>query len=412
MTRPPDQNDPELLLAEEAEKLASWLDAGAGALPPQGVDPAVVESVYVLRPDLAPAPRTTVESILASVRTGPLVASVESAKRERRVSVPWWRGFRVWLWPGVGLAAAAAMALLIVLPKGGPLQRQHAATPPPRAGETEAAPAPVPEAAQSAASPSAAGAPSTPFSPLAAREAKKAEEVLSGRTARLSPEAPAPSGAQLSPRGDTEGALAETVPSKGGGELRPAPPSNEDLSDERSWGGAGPASSAASAGVAQSPPSTASTSKRMDYADEAQGERERASDLDEGLSRSRRSEKSDKTAAARPQTDTPGSYDAVWYLSDRALDDATRARVASAHATASEASRASDLDGAIAALEPLLVEADPDVAQDAAYWVATWQESKGDHAAALSTVRRGLAASSRSSIFRSRLLELQRRIRG
>ena len=42
---------------EQATQLATWLDQPAGAEAPEGLDADVVEAVYALRPDLAPAPR-------------------------------------------------------------------------------------------------------------------------------------------------------------------------------------------------------------------------------------------------------------------------------------------------------------------------------------------------------------------
>lgn len=55
----------------EPKLLATWLDAHPGEAPPEGIDPAVVEAVYALRPDLAPAPRVTLDDILGGVTTGP-----------------------------------------------------------------------------------------------------------------------------------------------------------------------------------------------------------------------------------------------------------------------------------------------------------------------------------------------------
>ena len=41
----------------EIQKLVAWLESHPGEPPPEELDGEVVEAVYVLRPDLAPAPR-------------------------------------------------------------------------------------------------------------------------------------------------------------------------------------------------------------------------------------------------------------------------------------------------------------------------------------------------------------------
>jgi hypothetical protein len=57
----------------QAERLAAWLD-GAAEPELEALDVDVVEAVYALRPDLAPAPRVTADDILAAVTSGPLAA--------------------------------------------------------------------------------------------------------------------------------------------------------------------------------------------------------------------------------------------------------------------------------------------------------------------------------------------------
>ena len=57
---------------EQAQALSRWLESPAGTHPPGELDPDVVESVYSLRPDLAPAPRVSADDILASLTAGPL----------------------------------------------------------------------------------------------------------------------------------------------------------------------------------------------------------------------------------------------------------------------------------------------------------------------------------------------------
>jgi hypothetical protein len=133
-------------IEEQAAQLARWLDEHPGSAPPEGVDPDVLESIYALRPDLAPAPSFSVDDILADITTGPfadILAVTDSTEppggelvelpvsepaptpepepqpapepavvdlsTERRRRSPW-------LWSGLGAVAAAAMALIVAIP--------------------------------------------------------------------------------------------------------------------------------------------------------------------------------------------------------------------------------------------------------------------------------------------------------
>jgi hypothetical protein len=57
---------------DQAGSLGRWLERTPGSPPPDDVDSDVIEALYALRPDLAPAPRLTADDILASVTRGPL----------------------------------------------------------------------------------------------------------------------------------------------------------------------------------------------------------------------------------------------------------------------------------------------------------------------------------------------------
>jgi hypothetical protein len=106
---------------EHARRLAEWLDAPAGTAPPDGVPPEVAAAVYTLRPDRAPAPRVSLDDVLAGVREGPFATA--AAPRDEHTGgdvVPlrpqpspprraWWASPFV----GVGLAAAAAAAFVV-----------------------------------------------------------------------------------------------------------------------------------------------------------------------------------------------------------------------------------------------------------------------------------------------------------
>ena len=62
---------------EQALALARWLDGEEGAY--EGMDADVVEAVWVLSPGRAPAPRLDVDAILALIETGPLAAPASAA---------------------------------------------------------------------------------------------------------------------------------------------------------------------------------------------------------------------------------------------------------------------------------------------------------------------------------------------
>ncbi len=62
---------------ESARALGRWLDRPSEA-PPEGVDAEVLEAIYALRPELAPAPRVSPDDILAGVTRGPLAADAEA----------------------------------------------------------------------------------------------------------------------------------------------------------------------------------------------------------------------------------------------------------------------------------------------------------------------------------------------
>ena len=138
---------------QEAQALARWLEEHPGEKPPPDVDPEVVEALYALRPDLAPPPNVRIEDIFAAVESGPFktpkgredditeeVVSL-AAERAKRVpnevapassaparKTPWWSA------PGMGALAAAALALVVILPTAGILLTQKTA-------DMEAAPA-------------------------------------------------------------------------------------------------------------------------------------------------------------------------------------------------------------------------------------------------------------------------------
>jgi hypothetical protein len=100
-------------LADAAEQLHQWLAAHPGQAPPASIDPAIVEAAYALRPDLAPAPRLTIDDVLAEVSTGPLAEPAADAPISLDAAR---KGKRWWAWSGLGVVAMAATVLLFVQP--------------------------------------------------------------------------------------------------------------------------------------------------------------------------------------------------------------------------------------------------------------------------------------------------------
>ncbi len=147
----------------DIQRLVTWLESHPGDPPPADLDPEVVEAVYLLRPDLAPAPRVGMEDIFARIKNGPLahedsevtqehlshspLASpnempppspmglalqtddiptelaldrpdplTETAGTGEVVELSFYRRHRRNLWTGTGTLAAAAVALFMVLP--------------------------------------------------------------------------------------------------------------------------------------------------------------------------------------------------------------------------------------------------------------------------------------------------------
>ena len=126
---------------QEAQALARWLEEHPGQAPPPDVDPEVIEALYALRPDLAPPPNVRIEDIFAAVESGPFATKRDdeemiteevvslAAERAKRVpsevapapavrKTPWWSA------PGMGALAAAALALIVILPTAGILLTQ------------------------------------------------------------------------------------------------------------------------------------------------------------------------------------------------------------------------------------------------------------------------------------------------
>ena len=145
---------------QKAQRLAEWLASPEGSDPPEDLDPEVLSAVFVLRPDRTPAPRVSLDDVLAGVKEGPFatveptmdnvvefprparpapeeVRPVREAKKRRSPS-------RMWVAPILGFGFAAAAAALLSFPMLAKLQSHRFAEPDLSTMPTPAA-APAPE---------------------------------------------------------------------------------------------------------------------------------------------------------------------------------------------------------------------------------------------------------------------------
>ncbi|MGB0637917.1 MAG: hypothetical protein ACPGTU_01210 [Myxococcota bacterium] len=103
-----------------AAALQSWIESEPGTPPPAILPIGIVEATYALRPDLAPAPRVSIDDILQSVTSGPLASSPTEQDSETPTPVVQLDDVRsrrrVWAGPTVGALAVAAIALFFVKP--------------------------------------------------------------------------------------------------------------------------------------------------------------------------------------------------------------------------------------------------------------------------------------------------------
>ncbi len=120
---------------KQAALIAEWLDKPPGTPPPEGVDPDAIETIFALSPQRAPAPRVSIDDILAGVGSGPFfenkVAELplaqaapapvaeepEEPQHTQVIDLAARRRRRIW--GGVGVAAMAALVLFSVVPEQG-----------------------------------------------------------------------------------------------------------------------------------------------------------------------------------------------------------------------------------------------------------------------------------------------------
>ncbi|MBN1337617.1 MAG: hypothetical protein JXB39_16820 [Deltaproteobacteria bacterium] len=335
-----------LSIEAQASRLARYLEERPGAALPDGVDPEVLEALWVIRPDLAPAPRVTVEEILSGVTAGPFASEGVPLTLRPRTEAPRARvrpRFVAW-GSGIGALAVAALALVVVRPHL-PRDIPESALPPPPSPVAEAPAPPADEALEAPAAPQTVPA-STQAPPLRPAE-RTIPEVLPAAPAPIGeapralpiPEVPAPGDESIEARGGLSAGFAESI-EKGEGLGRSAQ------------------ASAPSAAPVES-------------------------------------------ALRVPAASDEGVYG--WPHDAASPAPAERLR-------ANAAEMPPDADDAVEGLAPLLArleDPDPTVAQDAALRAARLQLEAGLPTAALVTVDRGLARDVRATALRARLLALR-----
>lgn len=416
---------------EQASVLARWLSGPPGTPPPPELDREVVESVYALRPELAPDPVVDLDEILGSVRAGPLAAPgaagsaptddaggevvpfpvTARATRADAQPAAAGRGWVRWATVAVGgtsslglLVAAAAVLVFVALPQLPGAPRSEAEIPAASATAAREAPsvadAPLPDPAPAAATTEpphpAAGAPVPSAgramqSGVAYRDTTTIPEVQGDAVAvadDLKQE-------KASPAVDLD--AVAVVEDEEAVEIAPV----SELAK------LGYVEAGATAGYADAPPPAASPAAPMEQAAavvarRAEAKRER--------SEAARSADKEQEQASEPADDGPVSDRAAAVPRDatangwrRGVDKATQ-QVFDAALTEAEAKvRAGDPGGGAERLAGAVgapARAGQYVAARAA---ALWLQA-GDPAAAAAVARRGLALSSDNTPERSQLL--------
>jgi len=134
-----------MTIEEKSKALMEWLEANQGEAPPADVAPEVIEAVYALRPDLAPRPSVDLSMILDKIDSGPFATNRDEIDKDKDnlISLAGARK-RNKIWSSIGLVAAAAMVLIVVVPlrdneavTRAPLTMETAPTSEPMSAEVE-----------------------------------------------------------------------------------------------------------------------------------------------------------------------------------------------------------------------------------------------------------------------------------
>ncbi|GEM_PF-2828440 len=440
----------------QAQLLAQWLDAPAGTPAPEGIDQDVIEAMFVLRPELAPAPKMTAFDLLASLPAAPEQAAAAAAAPEREVSaevVDLGARRRRRLWYGAGVAAAAAMALIVIVPGAGDLAQAPTASPALSMSDggdeladlgAALAEAEAPEAArelmdelasaaEQAEGETPAGGDFAQLTPAdgPARTAAPAP-ALDQRTRMAAPSRSASTGATLSLGGSEPASEEDALPSLDGAvvadaelelaDFDAAPAARFEGWTQDTGLGAAPAAEPALVPASPEGSAVATDEGGLDDAFEPSFEAPdpygnvAASKTSSSASRSekkelRRAERDDLAAAeAAPEqepagTPWPADYSASWYLSG--LSGELESQVVAAFAAADEHRAAGRVDQAVDTLVVLLASGNTHVAQDAAGRAAEALRAAGRLDEAVDMCRRGRAVSSANTAFLSRLWALE-----
>ena len=394
----------------QAQLLAEWLEAPEGTPVPEGLDLDVAETMWVLKPELAPAPRMTSADLLASLDEAPVAAAAAApagpppvvdqgmgevvdfaaARKKRR------------LWYGAGVFAAAAMALIVIVPGTGQLENAPmVATPEPTAAFES------PELADAGEGLERELAERTVLDELADMVEEAAEE-----------QAPGAEFAQLKPVPQQEPVAAA------------APEAPRDLASAKKRASTTATGSTLSLGAPEPEPEPAAAEAELDgaiVADAAMDDFDAAPSArfegwanDTGLGEAEeraepaaesKADLSDElSAVAGPSSGSssvpwPADYSASWYRS--ALSGDLLAQAEAAFAASDDHQQAGRTDAAVDALVTLLGSGHVHLAQDAAGRAAQLLQQAGRTDEALAMTRRGRGLSSANTAFLSRLWAIE-----
>jgi hypothetical protein len=391
---------------QQAERLASWLEAND--LPPPGLDEDVVETIYALRPELAPAPRVSVDELLASLNAGPLASEPlwEPPAAPANDGAPAQLRWARYLGGGaVGTLAAAAMALLVFGNSPQPERMMEAAPAPeavaaPAAAKT-VAPQDAPQGAP-AAQVAAQQAAIPEVEPTPAKDVPPTEDLVADA-------APAEEGTEeLKAEEALGGALADA---------KPAPPAEPAATTDAVVMGDGGSDDADAANTGPgAAPLTASAPTEVERRElakqpiaEAQEEAEAAVARTGGAgAKSARADAPAPPAPAGPPAEQRDEERAKkptpsW---GAGMEEAAVAEVQAALDKAAGRARKADYRGAISTLEPF-IRAPARAGMYAAARAAEYALSANDPAKAVSLCDRGLRLSAGSTPERAELTALK-----
>lgn len=416
---------------EQATVLARWLSEPPGTLPPPELDPDVVESMYALRPELAPAPDVDLDEILASVSAGPLAkaGAVSTSAPEgggevvafptsgRAAPAPTATGGSWWRWATLAaggtsslglLVAAAAVLLFVALPQ---LPRSNESAPAAAEAPSE------PQAARSAPAPADAPPPPPPPPPPAASRSTadsdvtpmRGEPALRERSTipELAEGLPERAAAPAGPVVVSADAPESTVGQAASAGLPPVDPAAEvvqdavaDLDDDHGVEG-GFLEQAPSMGVAAAPPPAAAPAEAPRAVALARDKAARDERKLDAPATPRAEEELEDAPASDRASAVPRDLSANGWR--RGVDKATQQVFDAALTEAEATARQGDARGAAERLAAA-VGAPARAGQYVAGRAAASFLTAGDPAAAAAVARRGLALSSDNTPERSQLL--------